>query len=377
MKNSPLRSSVGKKSAIKMTVSYKGNIVTKESVLTDSFVTVENGIITYIGKDQPKDVNIVDYSGKYIMPGFIDIHCHASANNMATDNPKEVAEYHKSHGTTSMLLTYYRDVPHEKLLKCLDEVKALVGKSNVIGAHLEGPILNANFGTGSGKEQELPDKSKYTLYIESGVVKQWTSSPEVDGVAEMIKDISVAGIVPAIGHSKASYEQVLNAYNSGARLTTHIFNATGTTKDERTMGGTEDISFDEACMLMDDMYYEVICDKNWVHVKKEKLALLIKTVGIDRVIAITDSFMSDGNDQSDINVFYSADGKADLSGSKLTMDRVALNLYNAGYSLPEITKLTSFNAAKLLRLADRGEIAIGKKADIVLLDEKANFIKVL
>ena len=85
---------------------------------------------------------------------------------MATDNPKEVAEYHKSHGATSMLLTYYGDVPHEKLLKCLQEVKELVDKSNVIGAHLEGPILNANLGTGSGKKQELPDKSKYTLYRE-------------------------------------------------------------------------------------------------------------------------------------------------------------------------------------------------------------------
>lgn len=360
-----------------MKKTYKGNIVTKEKVLADSFVTVENGIITYVGKDCPQNTEIEDYSGKYIMPGFIDIHCHASASNMATDDPKEVADYHKAHGTTSMLLTYYRDVPHEKLLNCLKEVKDLIGKSNVIGAHLEGPILNANFGTGSGNKQELPDKAKYSKYIESGVVKQWTSSPEVDGVTEMIKDISAAGIVPAIGHSKASYKQVLNAYNAGAKLTTHIFDATGTTKDESTMGGTEDISFDEACMLMPDMYYEVICDKKWVHVKKEKLALLIKTVGIDRVIAITDSFMSDGNETSDINVFYRADGHADLSGSKLTMDGVALNLYNAGYSLPEITKLTSFNAAKLLKLSDRGEIAVGKKADMLIIDGNMKFIKVL
>ena len=360
-----------------MRTTYKGNIVMKESVLADSFITVENGIITYVGKEQPKGCEIADYTGKYIMPGFIDIHCHASALNMATDNPKEVAKYHKSHGTTSMLLTYYRDVPHDKLLECLKEVKNLIGKSNVIGAHLEGPILNANFGTGSGNLQELPDKTKYGKYIESGVVKQWTSSPEVQGVAQMIKDISAAGIIPSIGHSEASYTQVKAAYDAGARLATHIFDATGTTKDERTMAGTEDISFDEACMLMDDMYYEVICDKNWVHVKKEKLALLIKTVGIDRVIAITDSFMSDGDDTSDINVFYSADGRADLSGSKLTMDKVAKNLYDAGYSPVQVSWLTSYNAAKLLKLSDRGEIAAGKRADLLLLDEKANFIKVL
>ena len=360
-----------------MKITYKANIVTKEKVLTDSFVTAENGVITYIGKTAPKDSEIVDYFGKNILPGFIDIHCHASALNMTTDDPEEVAGYHLSHGTTSMLLTFYRDVPHEKLLKCLNEVKALVGKTNVIGAHLEGPILNANFGTGSGNKQELPDKSKYSKYIESGVVKQWTSSPEVDGVPEMIKDIAAAGIVPAIGHSKASYVQVKSAYNAGAKLTTHIFDATGTTHDESTMAGTEDISFDEACMLMPDMYYEVICDQKWVHVKKEKLALLIKTVGLDRVIAITDSFLSDGNMDSDINVFTAPDGHDSLSGSKLTMDRVAINLFNAGYSLPDISKLTALNAATLLKLSDRGEITVGKKADLVLFDDKMKFIKVL
>ena len=360
-----------------MKVSYKGNVVTNEVVLPDLFVTVDNGTITYVGKEEPKDGKIVDYSGKYILPGYIDIHCHASAKNMATDDPKEVAEYHLSYGTTSMLLTYYRDVPHEKLLTCLEQVKGLIGKSNVIGAHLEGPILNANRGTGSGLKQEFPDKTKYMKYIESGVVRQWTCSPEVDGVADMIKDISAAGIVPAIGHSDASYLQVKSAYDSGARLTTHIFDATGITRDESTMGGTEDVSFDEACMLMDDMYYEVICDKNWVHVKKEKLALLVKTVGIDRVIAITDSFLSDGNTDSDINVFYKADGRASLSGSKLTMDRVAANLFSAGYSPVEVAKMTSYNAAKLLTLSDRGEIAVGKRADLVIADEHMSLVDVI
>lgn len=360
-----------------MKICYKGNIVTKEKVLTDSFVSVENGVITYVGKDAPKDCEAVDYSDKYIMAGFIDIHCHASAKNSAVDSPKEVGEYHLSHGTTSLLLTYYRDVPHEKLLKCLAEVKSLIGKSNVIGAHLEGPILNANFGTGSGNPQEFPDKAKYGKYIESGVVKQWTSSPEVKGVCDMIKDIAAAGIVPAIGHSEASYEQVKAAYSAGARLTTHIFDATGTTHDESTMGGTEDISFDEACMLMDDMFYEVICDKNWVHVKKEKLALLVKTVGTDRVIAITDSFTSDGKEDSDINIFYEEDGHESLSGSKLTMDKVAENLFNAGYSVTDVSKMTSFNAATLLKLYDRGEIAVGKKSDLVVLSDKMKLVKVL
>ena len=88
----PRRSSAGKKSAIKMKTCYKANVVTKEKVLADSFVTVENGIITYVGNDCPKDCKTEDLTGKYIMAGFIDIHCHASANNMAYEDPKEVGD---------------------------------------------------------------------------------------------------------------------------------------------------------------------------------------------------------------------------------------------------------------------------------------------
>ena len=102
-----------------MKIAYRANVVTKEKVLTDSFVATENGMIVYVGKDSPENCEIIDYSGKYIFPGFIDIHCHASAKNMAFEDTKEVALYHRAHGTTSMLLTFYRDVPHEKLIECL------------------------------------------------------------------------------------------------------------------------------------------------------------------------------------------------------------------------------------------------------------------
>ncbi len=355
---------------------YQGNLVLKDKILYDSYVCVENGIITYVGKENLNFDNVQVLDG-YIMPGFIDIHCHAGATCATDEDPYKVAEYHKEHGTTSMLLTYYRSIPHDKLLDCLEQVKKMVDEgSNVVGAHLEGPILNANLGSGMGNVQDYPKKEKYDAYINSGVVKQWTSSPEIDGVLEMIKDMKNAGIAPAIGHSKASYKQVVEACKAGAKIVTHIFDATGTTIDKNTLMGTQDMSFDEACMLMDDMFYEVICDKNWVHVKKEKLALLVKTVGIDKIVAITDSFTSDGNEESDINVFEGKNG-AELSGSKLTMDGVCVNLFNAGYSPCEVAKMTAYNASRAIGLYDRGEIEIGKKADLINVDNNMKFIKVI
>ena len=133
------------------------------------------------------------------------------------------------------------------------------------------------------------------------------------------------------------------------------------------------MSFDNAVMLMDDMYYEVICDSDWVHVRKEMLDLLIKTVGVDRIIAITDLDICDAvDDGRDIAV---ANGI--LSGTQLTLDKVCFNLFNAGYKVFDIFKMTSLTPARALNILDRGEIAVGKRADLCVFDKDMKFIKVL
>ena len=349
---------------------YKGNIVLKDKILR-GYVGVNNGKIISVCDKAPNG-KIIDLGDNYIAPGLIDIHCHSSFNFSAIDNPKEVADFHLSHGVTTMLQTFYRDVPHEKLIKCINKVKeAMSVKDNLYGVHLEGPYINANLGFGVG-ENQTPDKEIYSQYINSGVIRQWTCAPEIDGVIEFIKDIKDNGIIPAIGHSCASYNQVKSAYDNGAKIVTHIFDATGVTC-ECEYDGIKDVSFDDACMLMDDMFYEVICDGEWVHVKKQKLDLLIKTVGIDRIVAITDVDCAGLDDDGrDIAV---VDGG--LFGTKLTLDKVALNLFNAGYKITDIFKMVSLNPATALGLDDRGEIVVGKKADLIVFNKNIKFIEVL
>jgi N-acetylglucosamine-6-phosphate deacetylase len=279
-----------------------------------------------------------------------------------------------------MLVTFYKDTPHETLLKCLKDVKDLMpSHPNLLGAHLEGPYINCNLGYDDGsKKQLLPEKDVYESYIASGVIKQWTFAPELDGVMPVIKRVSESGIIPALGHSEASYDQVKSAYDNGARIVTHLFDGTGLT-DNAKYKGTKDLCFDQACMLMDDMYYEVICDSQWVHVRKQMLDLLIKTVGIDRVVAITDLDTSellemniDLDDGLDIAVV-----NGQLAGTKLTMNIVCRNLFNAGYSVTDIFKLTAKNPATALGITDRGQIKVGLRADLCLFDKDMNFIKVL
>ena len=97
--------------------SYKGKIVVKD-IAFDGYLTVDKGVITYVGEQMPIG-EIIDLGDNYITPGLIDIHCHSSLKYSAVENPFEVADFHLSHGVTSMLLTLYKDVPHQKILESL------------------------------------------------------------------------------------------------------------------------------------------------------------------------------------------------------------------------------------------------------------------
>ncbi len=356
-----------------MVKAFKGNVIFKDSVI-DGYVAIEDGKIIYVGEEKPVSDEMIDVGSDYIAPGFVDIHNHSSKTNTPEEDVDEMATYHGSKGTTTLLTTLYRDIPHEKLVNTLYKIKDAMNRhKNLYGAHLEGPYLSSKYGSGSsGTSQLFPDKKLYQEYFDTGIVRQITCAPEVEGVHQFIADAVNNGIVIAIGHSQANYEQVRKAYLLGARIETHTFDATGRSMKPESFVGTLDLSFDESCILMDDMYYEVICDSEWVHVRKEMLALLIKTVGIDRVVGITDCFKGGVDDGRDINVV-----NGELTGSKLTMDRVAINLYNAGYTMPQIAKLTATNASKAIKAFDRGEIAVGKKADLIRLSNKAEFIEIL
>lgn len=367
------------KGGLLMTDSYHGNIILSNEVIMNGYVSVCDNVITYIGKEKPKADNYIEVDG-YIAPGYVDIHCHASPEISGNDDPESVGEYHYKRGTTSMLITVYRGEKHQRYIEIIDKIKnAMKTSKNIRGMHFEGPYLNGKYGA-AATSQDYPIKENYMEYINSGIIKQWTCSPEVSGTMELIADLKNNGIVPALGHSEASYKEVEQAVRLGAGIVTHIFDATGTTADkDRFHGmvaedfndaGTLNVSFNEACMLMDDMYYEVICDEYWVHVRREMLKLLIKTVGIDKVCAVTDCFESTVVDDEDINVV-----NGELSGSKLSMSKVAVNLNNAGYSMNEIAKMTARNPANAINLDKRGEIAVGNYAEMIVVDENYKFIK--
>lgn len=358
---------------------YKGNIVLENNIIYDGYISIRDKEIVYVGEVRP-DGQVEDYENCFILPGFIDVHCHGGNGVNAYENPEVVADFHLSHGTTTLLMSFYRNLSHETLLKSLIAVKELQKtKSNVLGAHLEGPYINANLGMKFANNQEfVPNKEKYAEYLKLGVIKSWTCAPEIDGVQEFIKEVKKNDdkIVVALGHSEANFYEIKKARDNGASLITHMFDATGnTTYSQPYYVGTKDLDFDLSAMYLNGFFYEIICDEKWIHVRKEMLELLIRCVGKEKIICITDYSCDKGsveNKQSDINI-----NNGFLSGSRLTMDKVVKNLFNVGYSFNDIAKFTSINAKNCFNLKDRGELKVGMRSDLVILSKDADLIKVI
>ncbi len=363
-----------------MSLKYKSNytvygrLLLGDSIIEDGAVSVENGIIKYSGVAAGAPVyGEMIYADGIIAPGFVDIHCHGGADKQAFHDTKYVADFHLSHGSTGMLITFYRDLGHENTVRYIKTVKEEMVKegSNILGVHLEGPYLNPVYGSAAGYETPV-DPVKYKEFAESGIIRQWSFAPEVEGTEEFLRYIVSMGIVPAIGHSGASPEQVYAAAAGGAGIVTHTFDATGPSIIPTRWGGTIETTFDFAALLCDNLYYEIICDSKGVHVRPDMVKLAIKIAGIDRIVGITDA--STGSvDDDDVNIINN-----ELTGSKLTMDAVARNFKALGLSIPDVFKVVSENPAKAIRMSDTvGSLKEGRRGDVLIIDDDINVKEVI
>ncbi|MBE6588099.1 MAG: hypothetical protein E7647_06765 [Ruminococcaceae bacterium] len=350
-----------------------GTVVVGDSVISDGAVAVENSKIVYSGKRSGAPVigETFDYKDALIVPGFIDIHCHAGGKYWCYEDPKAVADHHFAHGTTSMCETLYRDMSIDETVDAIARIReAMVKCKNIIGVHLEGPYLNPKYGASVLDGEVVADPSDYMRLFEDGTVIHVSFAPEVKGTDGLLKVLNEKGIVPAIGHSMASYEDVRRAVEGGVKNVTHLFDATGASISPTRWDGTVEVDFNAAVLLCDGLTYELICDEKGIHVRPEMVRLAAKTVGIDNLIGITDA-CTGTTDDTDINFL---DGE--LNGSKLTMNRVFRNFVNYGFSIPDAVKFTSTNAARLMGLSDRGSLEAGKLADIAVMDKNYDLIKV-
>ncbi len=357
-----------------------------DGVFQEKTIGIESGYIHVLPLGQrPEDgAKVYDAAGKKVVPGFIDVHSHGAVGvdvNAATaEELEKIGHFMATQGTTSWLCSVLTDTK-EQTLWCIDEFKKhkeMEGNgANLLGIHLEGPFLAKEF-KGAMPEHLLRDADVELLkeYQDAaeGNIRYLTVSPEIDGIVDAIPLIKELGIVVAIGHSGADYDTSMKAIENGAASCTHIFNAMKLLHQHfpAIMGAA----------LESDIYCEAICDGRHLH--PGVVRLLIKTKGIDRVVAITDSIMAaglpDGNYKLGVNDVVVVDGDAKLAsngvraGSTLTTGQALKNIMAfTGRPLEEVLKLLTENPAKLIGVFDKkGFIAEGKDADLVVLDEENN-----
>jgi N-acetylglucosamine-6-phosphate deacetylase len=353
-------------------------------------VGIHNGKIELLPPDKilPDTANIIDVSGKKVVPGFIDIHCHGAAgvdvNGATAEGLETICQAAASYGTTSWLCSVLTDT-EEQTRWCIDEYKKHKGMehqgANLFGIHLEGPFLCSLY-KGAMPEHllQMPNMPLLREYQSraGGDIKYITVSPEVEGIVDDIPKMIELGMTVAIGHSGADYDTSWKAIHNGASACAHTFNAMKLMHQHfpAIMGA----------VLESDIYCEAICDGRHLH--PGVVRLLIKTKGLNRVIAITDSIMAaglpDGNYKLGVNNVIVKDGDAKLeedgtrAGSTLTQNIALKNLLSfTERPLEEVLPLLTENPARLINMYDKkGSIAEGKDADLVILDESNDIFKV-
>lgn len=362
-----------------------GRIIGDPGIIPDGMVKISGGEITYIGPRMGASVGqgvVIDASGNYVGPGFIDLHVHGAAGGDFLDGGPEaagkIASAHARYGTTGLLATLCA-APLESMKKGIACLRGVIDADggNILGIHMEGPYLNpVRRGAHSADYLRMPcrDELDALLDLAGGHVKMVTLAPELDGGLDLVGLLKEMSIVPAIGHSNADAEEAGKAFAAGVRYATHLFNGMSG-MHHRNPGLAAAVLADERVTA------ELIVDGVHLHPLIVKMALMIK--GLKGIVLVTDcmkvldmdsdEFVFDERKSTVRNGAPQLDDGT-LCGSILTMNRAIVNMRRyTGASIEEVIRLATINPARVLGLDDRkGSLAVGKDADIVIFDDELN-----
>ena len=334
-----------------------------EDGIQEGSLRIENGRIAWIS-GAPQEEGI-DLGGLYLAPGFVDIHNHGSAQVWHFEDPAKAAAWHLQEGTTSMLCSMWRNAaPFEEAVA---KVKNAMGPgSNIRGVHMEAPYVDPDYGSDGGEGWAI-DREEYLRLMESGIIRQWTFDPLLQGAELFAQTAQKNNIKLSVCYSKASPDQLREYLKYGLRLGGHMLCGTG---EPATMfAGTREPGSDQFVLTEDKMTAEVIADSLGGHVRPTYLKLIYKCKGADRIALVSDCCAGGDTMGSDVNVI---DGV--LYGSQLTLSVAIRNMRkHTGADICDLIKMVTSTPAKAVGLfSDRGSIEPGKIADLVVLDEDLN-----
>ena len=380
------------------TAIINGRIITPQGILDGCAICFEDGKIVSIGKEFPDEAEVIDAAGRYVSPGFIDIHTHGAGGADFMDGTVEAyltaARMQARHGATLVYpttLTSSNEVLFESFDTYRKAVDANVDGAAFGGLHLEGPYFAPEqAGAQDPRYLRNPEPEDYNEILRrgEGLLKRWSFAPELDGASAFAAELKSRGIIASIGHSAASFEQCDEAFKSGSTHLTHFFSAMSTITRK---GGFRTAGVMEYGYYQDGMTAELIADGK--HVPSSLLRMLLKIKGVDNISLITDSMRAAGMPEgptilgglSDGQHVIVEDGVAKMpdrtcfAASVATTDRLVRTMIDlAGCSLEDSVKMASLNPARVMGVSDvKGSLEVGKDADIIFFDDRINVTRTI
>ena len=373
-----------------MTAIINATLVMRDHYIPEAVILLENGVIKAFGPAKklpvPADAEIIDAEGNYVGPGFVDIHTHSDGKIFFQEDPVTASQHHLHHGTTSLLPALYTSMNTQEYVEAVATLREAMKKpecANIAGLYMEGPYLNPGFGCdrSSNPWAEGVIKEKYQPVIDAAydLARVWCVAPEREGILNFVLDVKAKNpnAAFAVAHSAASPQEIEALMPYGLKIGTHHTNATG---DRPMYPECRGVCVDETVNYNREIYAELICDSMGIHVDPYMLRLVRKIKGEDRIILISDAYACDGpipegyDGVDDINF----DWEGEIAGSKMTLDISCRNMMkHTGASVCDVFRYASYNPSRAVGLLDRGEIAVGLRADLVICDHRMNIKNVI
>lgn len=381
------------------------SLILENEIVENATIEIQGEVISGITKSRP-EVNentiLIDASGNYVAPGFIDIHVHGGAGADFMDGTAnaviQACRAHLRHGTTTIFPTTTTGSAVE--IQAMLEVCLEVAKCNypellpqIPGIHLYGPYFAADkVGCHSAAGRREPTPDEYQLYLDTGFVRIATCAAELPGAMAFYQAASQAGCMVTCGHSNASWAEMQSAFDSGMRHVDHFWCAMSGVSSLRSRFGTPmQAGMEQFVLFNKSMSTEVIADGE--HLSNELLEFAFQMIGPDRLCLVTDSSRAmdmppgtykfghseTGSDfQSNGRVGLTPAGDA-LASSIQGMDHMLRTMKKAtSASLPELFRMTSLTPARLTGFdAIMGSLAVGKMADLLVLDRSLHVRNVM
>ncbi len=370
------------------TLLHAGRALTPTSEITNAGILIRDGVIEEIGLREgmrlPDGAQEILAKDKIAIPGFVDVHIHGAGGRDVMEGSADalagVTKTVARHGTTSFVATTVTANPDDTI-RSVEGIAQYISqqhktddsRAEILGIHFEGPFLSpARRGVHPTEWLKLPSAEmlEKLLQAAAGNAQILTLAPELLGAMPCIDAARKAGMVVAMGHTDATYEQARAAIAHGVRHAVHVYNAMRpfSHRDSGVIG---------AVLTSPEVSAELIADG--VHVEETAMKVLLQAKGPEHMILISDGMAATGMPDGKYmlggievtvsgGICRNSEGK--LAGSTLTLDRALRNIIALGSSLADAVRMLTLNPATLLGIEfKKGSLRCGADADIVLLDE--------